>query len=405
MPVFVACAFLPDELFLTWKHAQNFTSSSSFAAGLSALAIFSLAAWIGFTLPAARYRSYGVSSRHLISSPRYRALVYGILSVCLAAYALLLGPIIQDPALVWSFLNESLDTSAADELLARAPGITSLVNLGPLYVTLLLLQPTLTGMQLSRFDRILLAAFLLTVTARVFLGHERLALVETLIPIAIIRLALIRPYRILVAMLPLIAMLGLPFFFGVTEYFRSWTHFYSKMGLSLTDFVLSRLFGYYATSINNGAVIFTMFDPSFRPYHVAEWFYRFPWLSDDSGESFLRQRDVALSSFTNPEFTNTSGLFGPMHDLGLIAGLAVWAVLGAAAGLLCRGFKDRRLLPLLLYPSWMTGVYELLRIFYWGGPRYFPILASVPFVYWFLASSAVKRPTYVLRRMVHRAEV
>lgn len=394
MPVFVVCAFLPDELFVTWKHAQNFMTPRAFAVGLAGLGSFALAAWSGFNFRIGHHRPYGMPDGRLIGRLRYRTLVYFILIVCSVAYLILLAPAIQDVDLIGGFFNESIEPHAMREMLGRMPGVTSLINLGPMYVTLLLLQPVLTGTKLSRFDKTMLLMFLCLVTLRVFLWSERLALVETVVPIAMIRLASTRHHRVLVAMLPLIAVAALPFFFGITEYFRSWAHFYSKMGLSLTDFVLSRLFGYYATAINNGAVIFTAFEPSFNPYHIAEWFYRFPWLSGELDETFLENNQMALSSFTNPEFNNTSGLFNPMHDLGPVGGIVVWLILGAITGYLCQGFKDRRMVGLLLYPSWVTGVYELLRIFYWGGPRYFPILAFAPFALWFLAGSALQRPRY-----------
>jgi hypothetical protein len=34
-PLFIICALLPDEVFLSWKHAQNFVSPEALATGLT----------------------------------------------------------------------------------------------------------------------------------------------------------------------------------------------------------------------------------------------------------------------------------------------------------------------------------------------------------------------------------
>lgn len=400
-PIFLICASLPDELFLSWKHAQNFMTSGAILVGLAGLAGFSLATWAAANFHTGGHKSCGAAAGRLIGAGRYRALMYLVLIVCLAAYTMLLGPAILDTSLLMTFATETVAATEMREMLGRVPGITSFVNLGPLYVTLLCLQPTLTGTPLSRFDKIMCGVFLFFVTARVFLWSERLALIETAIPFVIIRLAPRRRHGALTAMFPVFGIVVLTLFFGLTEYFRSWSQFYSTTGLTLSQFVVSRLFGYYATALNNGAVIFTTFDPPMVPYTTAEWFFRFPGFSEDY--EFVWPQNIALSSFTNPEFTNTSGLFDPMNDLGAVAGLGIWLVLGLVTGRIYQGFTERRLLPMLLYPTWMTGVYEMLRIFYWSSPRYFPVLVFVFVAYGVLASGAVDRPVYFRRRAALRA--
>jgi hypothetical protein len=263
-------------------------------------------------------------------------------------------------------------------------------------VTLLFLQTTLTGIRLSRFDKIAFSVFLLFVVARVFLWSERLALLDILIPIAVIRLAPMNRYRALIATFPLAGTVALALYFGTTEYFRSWADFYEDTGIPFTEFVATRLFGYYATAINNGAIAFTTFEPRYLPYSTAEWFFKFPWLplpEDQQIAAATDRGDMIFSNFANPEFNNVSGVFGPLDDFGAFGGIVVWLVLGAFTGRLYRGFVAHRLMPMLLFPTWMTGVYEVLRIFYWGGPRYFPVLALLPVVCWLLAHSAVRRPT------------
>jgi hypothetical protein len=154
--------------------------------------------------------------------------------------------------------------------------------------------------------------------------------------------------------------------------------------------------GYYAAALNNGALIFTTFDPLFVPDTTAEWFFRFPLFSA-SGTSAVAdvpgRAEIVFLNFANPEFNNTSGIFAPMNDFGAVGGIVVWILLGLLTGRLFVGFTSGRLMSMLLFPSWMTGVYELLRIFYWGGPRYFPILAVVPLISWLLAHLVIRQPS------------
>jgi oligosaccharide repeat unit polymerase len=392
IPLFVICALLSDEIFLTWKHAQNFVSLEAFATGLSALGSFALAAWIASHIGARRAPSYGIHADRLIARAQYRAVVYCIFCVTLAAYVVLLGPAIRNPGLAVALYAGQVHPSEMRESLDKIPGISSFVNLGPLYVTLLLLQGALTGTRLSRFDKAVFALFLVFVTARVFLWSERLALIEVLIPIAIIRIAPMTRHRVLVAMLPLLGVLTLGVYFGVTEYFRSWAHTYSNSGLSFTEFAMTRFLGYYATAVNNGSLIFTTFDPLYVPYGTARWYFKFPLFpAPDADTGFFGRTQMVFWTLANPEFNNSSGMFAPINDFGFLGGMAILVVLGAITGRLLVGFTNRNLLSMLLFPTWMTGVYELLRIFYWGDPRYFPILAVTPVVLWLLSRSSRRR--------------
>ena len=385
IPLFIICASLPDDVFLTWKHARNFVSGEAFVAALGSLVAFAGAGYIASRVGIRRGLQYGAGTGRLIARAQYRTIMYCVLCIALAAYVLLLGPALLNPGEVTAGMRESL---------GALPGVTSFVNLGPLYVTLLFLQATLTGSRLSRFDKMAFFVFLLFVVARVFLWSERLALLEILIPIVVIRLAPMTRHRALIATLPLAGTLALALYFGMTEYFRSWTDFYEDTGIPFTEFVTTRLFGYYATAINNGAIVFTTFEPRYVASSTAEWFFKLPWLplpEDGQIAAATDRGDMVFLNFANPEFNNVSGVFAPLDDFGTLGGIVVWLVLGAFTGRLYRGFATHRLMPMLLFPTWMTGVYEVLRIFYWGGPRYFPVLALVPVVFWLLGHSGIRR--------------
>jgi len=398
-PLFLICAALPDDMFVNWKHAQNFMDAEVVALGLLGLSAFGLSAWLVPAVGRRRYRSYGTGKRYYIEPGYYRATLYSVLGICLAAYVLLFAPAIMSPGRTLAMIGRGTEIR---ETLNQTPGITSLVNVGAIYVTLLLLQPRLTGLGLSRFDRIVCGVFLAIVAMRVFLWSERAALVEVVIPVAIVGLSDARRPRLVMVMFPIFAMIALLVFFGVTEYFRSWSAHYSETGISLTEFVTTRLFGYYATALNNGAVITTSFETPYVPYSLAQWFFAFPGVSDLSISAGwdVERRAATFFNYTNPEFNNPSGLFAPFYDVGPWAGTVVWVALGLMTGRLYAGFVSGQLLPLILYPSWMTGLYEVLRVFYWGSSRYFPVLVFVPIVYWVLARGAVRTPARRRVRLV-----
>jgi hypothetical protein len=381
VPLFVICARLSDEVFLTWRHAQNFVTQEAFSVAVLALCGFALSAGLAARIGAGRARSYGIDADRLIARTQYRTILYGVLGITLGAYIILLPGEIAAGG----------EIPAAER--GRIAGITSFVNLGPLYATMLCLQFRLTGVPISWFDKLAFSLLLLLTMMRVFLSSERLALLEVLIPIVLIQFAAKRRHRVFMTVLPFLAVIALAVFFGVTEYFRSWGS-QGGRGVPLTEFMLTRLLGYYATAVNNGAILFTTFEPTLAPFFTARWLVKMPGLSSDWAIDFADHVDTVFANYASPEFSNTSGIFAPMSDFGALGGIALWILLGAVTGRLFRGFVTGRPVSLLLFPTWMTGVYEILRVFYWGGPRYFPVLVLTPVVGWLLARSSIRRRPY-----------
>jgi hypothetical protein len=383
IPLFLVCASLPDELFPTWKHAYNFVTGRAFWIGLIGLFAFAFAASLASREGRRQGISYGIDAERLVAKTQYRAILYGLFAILVLAYCL-------------SLPGEIAAADVAREERGRIAGIRSLVNLGPLYVTMLFLQFRLTGCPASLFDKVAFSLFVVLVMARVFASSERLAFIEVVIPIAVIHFAVKRRHRAFMTIAPYVAVIMLALFFGLTEYFRSWA-VYSKTGIALTDFMLTRLLGYYATAINNGAVIFTTFDPVFAPFFTADWLMKTPFVSalyGDWAADLANRVDMIFANYASPEFSNTSGLYAAMNDFGAAGGIAAWALLGAFTGRLFRGFLAGRLTPLLLFPTWMIGVYEILRIFYWAEARYFPVLALTPLIGLLLSLSAIRFSSY-----------
>jgi hypothetical protein len=268
------------------------------------------------------------------------------------------------------------------EYFQTLPGLTTLTQFGPATV--------LIGLLLLKLRRPVLwpIALLVGVSAvRGFFLSERLALLELLVPAAVLGLRLLpaigrfggRWRRGGLALAPVAAVGGLMVFFTAFEYNRSWVAHYAHTGISLWEFGSSRLTGYYVTAINNSALLLTnMAGPLPAPYYTLEWLWAFPGLSSVfdyealhgvSPESLYGQM---LVHGGNPEFNNGGGLLLPIADYGLVGAALYWALVGVLIGACFILYRRGSLAGLLLYPILFQGLLELPRLLYGAAGRVFP---------------------------------
>jgi hypothetical protein len=142
------------------------------------------------------------------------------------------------------------------EIFTNLKGITTCTQFGVAAVpigTVLLL----TGIKRVRWP---LTALLALALVRALFFSERLAIIELVVPAAIVvfRLRFIgRALPPLVSrglqLAPLAGVVSLFVFFGSFEYFRSWRYYEDKFD-SYAEFTLWRITGYYTTAHNNGAM-------------------------------------------------------------------------------------------------------------------------------------------------------
>jgi hypothetical protein len=217
---------------------------------------------------------------------------------------------------------------------------------------------------------------------RVFGWAERLALIELVVPIAVIAVA----YRFrasgpvwrgVVRALPLLGIAFLLLFFAGTEYVRSWSAYYQFERQSYSEFVISRVATYYYTALNNGAGMLEILEwPRWEFRHTLAWLHRFPLLV---GPIFgflidVRPQMDFLSSYADPEFNNYSGVFTVFFDLGVAGALIYAFVWGGLMATLYRGFATARGLGFILYPGLYISALEMLRLPYLGESRVFPFI-------------------------------
>jgi hypothetical protein len=240
------------------------------------------------------------------------------------------------------------------------------------------------------------AVMVLLVTMRSFLGSERLALIEVLAVWGISSVGLRRGGRWTLTwqLAPLWAAVGVFVLFAAAEYFRSWGYYITQYS-SYGEFITARFFGYFATATNNGIGSYEIFGATGVPFRTAIWFYKFPiWGALGLSVEFPAATSFLLR-FANPEFSNPSGIFSPVNDFGILMGCAVWMTLGLFSGYLYFLFRNRLPMGVILYPSWVFGFFDIIRIFYWGDPRFLPALLFAIPVYLF-----VRARVYESRRFV-----
>jgi hypothetical protein len=99
-----------------------------------------------------------------------------------------------------------------------------------------------------------------------------------------------------------------------------------------------------------------------------------------------------LALGANPEFNNPGGLLSPIVDLGVLGGLAYWAVMGLVTGYLYNLYTRKHPLGMCIYPVVFLALTEVPRYIYWGEGRAFPALAYLLLSATVLLSSATFCP-------------
>ena len=388
IPIYLYCGYMDEAFYALYGHQGKYLVGDTFVVGLAALGAFALgSACVEDGIGPAPARSW-------VSGARVRKALLALYVVVLIAYAFFLFPILLRPQLLLEHLSGSVETMVElRNVLNRVPGFTSLVALQSLCVVLTLNYGRLTGERLPRHYLVLMAMVVVACALRAWLWSERLALIEVIVPAAIVKFADPQGSRDSIAsrllILAPIAGLGVAFvLFSFGEYFRSWQYYKDYLPYTFLEFSWNRFMGYYATALQNGGLLYALFETEYRPVTTAFWLYKLPiWeilnvpvVPESNHREFLRV-------YLNPEFNNMSGVFMPLRDFGTGLGMVYWVLLGVLSGVLYRSLATGQLLGLVLYPAWFVGVAEILRLFYWGEPRFFPIAVIGPILVYYLGAS------------------
>jgi hypothetical protein len=352
------------------------------AALLLALAVGIGSATVGRTPPP--------SAGQAIDFPRWATA--GLLAATVFAYALWFWPMVVNPQLFLDILNGT--RSNLRDTVSTQPGVTTMTQFGVAYAVACAAIGAGRARPLEPWERLGLGLLVVLAAVRALAWSERLAVIELVLPYGVARLAFtrIRGHRAwrLAGALPLLAPLLVYLLFTATEYFRSWD-FYRDQYRSIWVFSLERLLTYYATASNNGiGLLAESADwPAYSGRFVAEWLYLMPGLGEALRASIgdvQTQYFYFLERFARPEFNNASGLFPIVFDIGYAGSLLYFVAAGAVVGALWDGWRRRAPAGVLLYPTAVIFLVELLRFNYFASTRFFAAAIALLFLW------AVARP-------------
>lgn len=376
LPIFLGCCALGEADFAIYKHSHKFLTGDAVVLGVAAIVGFAVFSFLF------EPRRLLVDIPTRVSALALDRAIVVLGALVLGAYAMFFAPLLVKPQLVIELLQGSVTAMyGLRETLNRVPGVTSFMAAQSLVAVLIVSYPRMTGLERPCAFLWLLVALGVCCVLRSWLWSERLATIEFFMPIVLLTLGTIspawsnRPLRPL-AFAPLAGLAALLTVFTIGEYFRSWQFYQYVYPGSFADFIAVRFAGYYSTALNNGAALITLVDPFYAPVLTGDWLAKFPLmdLAPAAQEGFSIMQ--FLEAYLNPELNNMSGIFLPIADFGPFVGVLAWCALGAFSGLLLRSAACGRISGLIFYPVWFTGVIEMLRVFYWGETRFFPVVLT-----------------------------
>lgn len=313
--------------------------------------------------------------------------------ITLAAYAAWFGIGLVRGAdiggtLVSIFSGGATNFDAIKEPLAPIAGVTSFMQVGVVAASVYVLRIKM-GIPRSSWP---LVVIILLSTVRAILYAERLAFLEV-VSAAILTYACVRRgwqegssagggfvSNVLVRVLPAFAPFALAILFGLTEATRSWALYYSRTGTSFADFALSRLGGYYATAVNNSALLLHSFPTEHIPFYSVAWFWNLPGVDEflpyaiapaDPTQTwipFLEQR-------ANPEYNNV-GMLSVVWDVGPVFAPLIFFSFGLAMAIIYRRARAGSVVALVSFASLAISIMELPRYFYIGEGRATPVILA-----------------------------
>jgi hypothetical protein len=383
--VFVGMARGSDELFTLKSHV--YLDYSSLLLGLAFFAAFMLGA--AYFVPSYAYPPE--FDRHRATGGIRDGFLDFLALTTIAAYLIWFRSLLTDPMAVLQALTGGRDASEVRAASPTIAGITTMTQFGGAYAILLIGSLALGAKYPKRFKVYFVVIALLTVF-RVFYWSERLALIEIVLPCAIMatRLPAVRENptaRRLIGIAPVAGILALPVYFGATEYFRSWSSFYAARNSDFLSFALGRLGTYYITAMNNAAGQMQMMPwPSYSFSDVLNGLKHFPLGVGEYLMNLLPPETQAdfLVKFADPEFNSFSPVFEIFFEAGLPLGLLLVALWGACSGATYRGFEHGRGAGYYLFPLMFISMAEMLREMFITFTRVQPtLLALVVGALWF----------------------
>jgi hypothetical protein len=274
--------------------------------------------------------------------------------------------------------------------LATVPGLSTLTEVGPVLVAALVL---LWRCGVRRYAVLTLVLALSCV--RVVLNSERLSIIEVALPIMLVIVmtrhprtgatARSRPWLVAGYLAAPVLILAL---FAVTERSRTWNSHYSRTYPGhLIQFSVDRIWGYYATAANNGAVYRHFRAPTLHfPDLTLQALTNAPILNElikvfgGSADATQPWKDT-LAFYANPEFNNPSTFLPIIGEIGAPLAVCLFASWGLVMGALYQHARAGSVGALVAVAGLSLGLLELARYPYYSSGRFVPAVVAAVIVW------------------------
>ena len=185
-----------------------------------------------------------------------RVITWTLFVIAVAAYALWFMPVARDPSILLAVLAGRWHELEIRDTIGTIPGVTTLVQAQIVYVTLLVFRWIyLPRRAPSRLEKSALVVVFLLACLRNLIWSERIAVIELLVPAAILFLRKPR-YPRLTALVPVLRLWAWSSSFPFSSISAHGPHTTSIRYDSFAVFILARLSGYYVTALDNGAGLY-----------------------------------------------------------------------------------------------------------------------------------------------------
>lgn len=267
--------------------------------------------------------------------------------------------------------------------LKTIPGVTTVTQLMSVAVVCLYTARIVGFKCTSQKWKIYFGLFITLIRAQV--NHERLAIIEILLPLFVVWV-LTNKHKIKLNSLMIYTLLAICFylFFSINEFFRSWQYYRLKIDINFFSFTFHRLLDYYSTSLNNGVIYINYHAEISRvPIIGLDFVWNFPLFGPILFEHF-QGNDPSLSWSRILRIVSGTDEFNNLHvypslyaDFGVFGMVLTIFILSVCYSSAYYKIVNGDYRYIVGYSILTIGIIELPREFWFGSGRAFPIIIAL----------------------------
>lgn len=323
------------------------------------------------------------NASNIINTRRLDLVFNAMLYLYICANTILFYEFIKNPQYFLMIANAEVEQGYGRELAQTIPGITTLSQLG-ICLSIICSYKISLDIDKNKYLKIMFLIVIISLV-RAFVRSERLALIEVLVVFSLPYFLYNSKFRKIIRIIPLIAIPGLVLIFSISEYFRSWIHYYNKRYEYFSDFIFDRFSSYFMIAQNSAVSYLKHIEINDYPWLTNQWLFKFPGINylNDLYRSGYENYMLFLRIHLDPQYNNYAPIYAIYTDFGLVIGMLILLILGILTGHFHRTFQNQNGIGLFIYPAWFIGVLELSRTFSWGSSRFFIVFISFFIIYLF----------------------